>query len=386
MIALLRKLFIKGDLELAEERKKTGVLCSFVGIGLNILLAIGKYIAGLISGSIAIIADAANNLSDAGSSIVTLIGFKLASKKPDSDHPFGHGRAEYISGFIVSVSIILMGFEIGKSSFDKILHPKEMETSIIAIIILIASILVKLYMFMYNHSYGKKLEAPAMFATAADSRNDMIATGLVLVSLLIYKFTGVNLDGYFGLVVAVVILISGYNTAKDMISPLLGNPPTKEFVETVEEIVLSHTQVIGMHDLIVHDYGPNRVMLSLHAEVPGDGDIFELHDEIDVIEHELREKLQCHAVIHMDPIDNKSEAVKELKEVMIRIITSIDERITLHDFRIAAGPTHTNILFDIVLPFDMQAREKEILKDIFEKAQEENPTYITVVDVDYAYV
>lgn len=386
MIALLRKLFIKGDLELAEERKKTGVLCSFVGIGLNILLAIGKYIAGLISGSIAIIADAANNLSDAGSSIVTLIGFKLASKKPDSDHPFGHGRAEYISGFIVSVSIILMGFEIGKSSFGKILHPEEMETSIIAIIILIASILVKLYMFMYNHSYGKRLEAPAMLATAADSRNDMIATGLVLVSLLIYKFTGVNLDGYFGFVVAVVILISGYNTAKDMISPLLGNPPTKEFVDTVEEVVMSHEQIIGMHDLIVHDYGPNRVMLSLHAEVPGDGDIFELHDEIDVIEHELREKLQCHAVIHMDPIDNKSETVKQLREIMTQIVISIDERITLHDFRIVAGPTHTNILFDIVLPFDMQASEKEILKDIFEKAQEENPTYITVVDVDYAYV
>lgn len=383
MITIILKILSKKEYDEAKKRTLTGTVCSVMGIILNILLFGAKYIAGTLSGSIAITADAFNNLSDAGSSIVSLLGFKLADRKADYEHPFGHGRYEYISGFVVSILIILMGFEIGKSSFDKIIHPEEIDSSIIAIGILIASIVVKGYMCFYNMSLGKKIDAPAMKATAVDSRNDMFATGMVLLAVLISRFFNVNVDGYCGLIVAVMILYAGYSTAKDMISPLLGTPPTKEFVSQVEEIVLAHDNIIGIHDLIVHDYGPGRVMLSLHAEVPGDGDIFVLHDEIDVTEKELRDRLNCHAVIHMDPIDNKSEAVSNMRETVKSVISKIDERITFHDLRMVAGPTHTNIIFDIVLPFDLSDKENDIKKDIFMKINAIDNTYYSVIDVDY---
>lgn len=369
-----------------DERKIVGEVCSITGIGLNIVLFIIKTIAGILSGSVAIAADAINNLADAGSSIVSLLGFKLADKKPDPEHPFGHGRYEYISGFIVSILILLMGFEIGKSSIEKVIHPEDIDGSVVAIVILVISILVKLYMCSYNSSYGKKIDSPSMKATAVDSRNDMFATGMVLVSVLISKFSGLNVDGYCGLIVAAMILWAGYNTAKEMIDSLLGNPPKKEFVDEVEKIVMSHENILGIHDLIVHDYGPGRVMLSLHAEVPGDGDIFVLHDEIDLIERELTDCLNCHAVIHMDPIDNKSSAVSEMKAVVDEIVKKIDERITTHDFRIVAGPTHTNIIFDIVLPHDKSAEESAIKKEIAMKVNEVDSRYLTVINVDYAYV
>ena len=370
----------------ADERKIVGEVCSVTGIFLNIVLFAIKALAGWLSGSIAILADSINNLSDAGSSVVSLLGFKLAGKKPDEDHPFGHGRYEYISGFIVAVLIVLMGFEIGKSSVSKIIHPEEIEGGILTIVILVVSILVKLYMALYNRNYGKKIKSLSMAATAVDSRNDSIATTMVLVSVLISKFFGLNVDGYCGLIVAGMILFSGFNTAKDMIDPLLGNPPEKEFVDEVERIVLSHKNIIGIHDLIVHDYGPGRVMLSLHAEVPGDGDIFVLHDEIDVTEKELRDKLHCHAVIHMDPIDNSSKEVTKMKTTLDSIVKSIDERITTHDVRMVAGPTHTNIIFDIVLPYDMSSSETEIKKTIATKLNEFNRDYYAVIDVDYSYV
>ena len=275
MITLLSKIFVNGK---ENERQAYGTLCSVVGIMLNVMLFAGKYFAGIISHSIAITADAFNNLSDAGSSFITLIGFRFAGKKPDTEHPFGHGRFEYISGFIVSIAILMMGFELGKSSVSKIIHPVAVETGKLSIIILFISVCVKLYMALYNTRIGKKIDSTAMKATAMDSLSDMVATSVVLLSMLIMKFTCLSIDGISGLLVALFILYAGYNAAKDTLGPLLGQPPKKEFVHEIEDIVLSYEDVVGIHDLVVHDYGPGRCMISLHAEVPGDGDIYKLHD------------------------------------------------------------------------------------------------------------
>lgn len=300
MITLLSKIFIKSKYtEESKVRKAYGTLCSVVGILLNILLFAGKYFAGYISGSIAIMADAFNNLSDAGSSFITLVGFWFAGKKPDIDHPFGHGRFEYLSGLAVAVMIILMGFELVKDSLGKILHPEAVESGIIIIVILIVSIAVKIYMAIYNRQIGNRIESPAMKATAADSMSDVAATTTVLISVLINRFANLNLDGIFGLIVSLFILYAGYGVIKETISPLLGQPPEKEFVNEIHEIVMAHEDAKGIHDLVVHDYDSGRIMISLHTEVPGDGDIFKLHDMIDRIENELNEKLGCEAVIHM---------------------------------------------------------------------------------------
>ena len=273
-----------------------------MGICLNALLFAGKFLAGTLSGSIAVTADAFNNLSDAGSSFVTLVGFQLAGQKPDSQHPFGHGRMEYVSGLAVAVLILLMGVELGKSSIDKILRPEPVDSSPLVFAILCASILVKLYMFLYNRRLGKKLGSPAMEATAMDSLSDSAATAAVLLATVIGHFTDLLIDGWCGVLVAAFILWSGVGAVKDTLDPLLGTPPTHELVQRIRDLVMEHTTILGIHDLIVHDYGPGRVMISLHAEVPANEDVLALHDEIDNVEKELQEKLGCAAVIHMDPV------------------------------------------------------------------------------------
>lgn len=304
MITFLAKLWIKDyqKTDLPEVRQAYGVLCGGVGIGFNILLFLGKFLAGLLSNSIAITADAFNNLSDAGSSLITLVGFKMAGQKPDPGHPFGHGRIEYLTGLLVSLLIILMGFELTTSSFDKILHPEDTLCTPVVIGILAASIVVKFYMFLYNRRTGKKIDSAAMTATATDSFSDMLSTTVVLAATLIGHFTGLHIDGFCGLLVGLFILIAGLRSAGETISPLLGQPPQKEFVDKIEQIVLSHDEILGLHDLIVHDYGPGRTMISLHAEVPASGDLLHLHDTIDNIERELKKELHCDAVIHMDPV------------------------------------------------------------------------------------
>ncbi|MBP3501240.1 MAG: cation transporter, partial [Oscillospiraceae bacterium] len=301
MITLLSRWFIRDRDHVTDPavRRAYGQLCGLTGIGLNVLLFIGKFLAGTISGSIAITADAFNNLSDAGSSVITLLGFRLAGRKPDPEHPFGHGRIEYISGLIVSGLILLMGAELAKTSFDKILHPAAVDFSVIAMVILAVSILVKLYMSLYNRQIGKKINSAAMAATAADSISDAISTSAVLAAMLVAKFSGLMIDGYVGMIVAVLILISGVKAAKETIAPLLGQAPETEFVQQIERIVMSHPPICGIHDLVVHDYGPGRVMISLHAEVPAGGDMLELHDVIDNAEIALRRELNCEAVIHM---------------------------------------------------------------------------------------
>ena len=387
MVQLLARFFIKNyeQTESPSVRQSYGVLCGSVGIGFNILLFIGKFLAGLISNSIAITADAFNNLSDAGSSLITLIGFKMAGQKPDTEHPFGHGRIEYLTGLLVSLLILLMGVELIKSSVSKILHPEATECTPMVAGILIVSILVKLYMYLYNRSTGRKIDSAAMMATAADSLSDMLSTSVVLIATLIGKFTGLQIDGWCGLLVGIFILYAGFSAAKDTISPLLGQPPQKEFVEKIESIVQSYPQVLGIHDLIVHDYGPGRVMISLHAEVPASGDMLHLHDTIDNIERQLHRELHCDAVIHMDPVMNDDEETQELKKQVTCCLHELDKSLNLHDFRIVKGPTHTNIIFDILVPFKFQLNDAEISRFMEEKIHSISASYYAVINIDKDY-
>ncbi len=387
MIQLLSRLFIKDykETQLPRVRQAYGMLCGAVGIGFNILLFAGKFLAGIISNSIAITADAFNNLSDAGSSLITLVGFRMAGQKPDPSHPFGHGRIEYLTGLFVSLLILLMGAELVKTSFGKILHPEDTLCTPVVIGILAVSILVKFYMFLYNKQTGRRIDSAAMLATATDSLSDMLSTSVVLAATLIGYFTELHIDGWCGLLVGLFILYAGFRSAKETISPLLGQPPAKEFVEQIEAIVQSRPEVLGIHDLIVHDYGPGRVMISLHAEVPASGDLLHLHDTIDNIERELHEKLRCDAVIHMDPVMNDDAETKALKTRVTELLHSIDGSLNLHDFRVVKGPTHTNIIFDILVPFGLKMKDEEITGRMEEMIHGLDGKYYAVINVDKDY-
>ena len=386
MISLLANLFLKpaGKTE-AALRKGYGVLCGAVGIGLNLVLFLLKFLAGTLSGSIAITADAFNNLSDAGSSLVTLLGFQLAGQKPDSDHPFGHGRMEYLSGLVVSMLILLMGFELGKSSVEKIRTPAPVESGTLVIVILCASIAVKLYMCFYNRRLGRKLNSSAMLATAADSLSDSVATTAVLIATLVGQFTGLMIDGWIGILVSLFILWSGIKAAKDTIDPLLGTPPTHEFVEQIRDIVMASPGIVGIHDLIVHDYGPGRVMISLHAEVSAAEDMLSIHDEIDNVEKALQEQLGCHAVIHMDPIAVHDRLTEETRRRVLTLVHCIDDTISIHDFRMVPGPTHTNVIFDAVVPFGFRLSDSEVEEKIKAAVRALDGNYFAVVNVERSY-
>ena len=386
MITCLAKFWIRESDSEEKKRRVYGTLGAVVGIFLNICLFTGKYLAGFLSGSIAIMADAFNNLSDAGSSFISLIGFVFSGKKPDLDHPFGHGRIEYLAGLGVSFLILLMGVELAKNSVQKILHPVSVQISMLSIAVLSASILVKLYMAYYNHAIGKKIRSATMAATATDSLSDAAATTVVLLAMLFLAVTGINIDGYCGILVAVFILAAGIGAAKETVSPLLGQAPDPEFVKEIKELVMQHEEVLGIHDMAVHDYGPGRVMVSLHAEVSGDGNIYELHDLIDRIERELKEKLHCETVIHMDPIDVGNVKTVEMKEEMVKLVKAIDERLTIHDFRVVTGTTHHNMIFDVVIPADFKLSQEELKDIIQKKVWEKWPDYYVVIDVDTAYV
>ena len=388
MITFLASLFIKDSKNYKEPsvRQAYGGLSGAVGIGLNILLFFGKWLAGTISGSIAIIADAFNNLSDAGSSIITLIGFRLSGQEPDPEHPFGHGRMEYISGLLVSVAILVMGFELIGSSIGKLRSPEPIESSALVFGILIASILVKLYMFFYNHSLSKKIESAAMKATSVDSLSDTVATTLVLIATLISKYTGLLLDGWFGILVGLFILYTGGSTLKETIDLLLGQPPKQEFIDEVKEIVLGHSMVHGVHDLIVHDYGPGRVMISLHAEVDVNGDIQDIHEQIDHIEHELQEKLHCSATIHMDPIVTDDKEVLAMKAKVEEMVHFLDESFSMHDFRMVRGSTRTNLIFDVEVPRKTSYTDNEIVNWLKERIHElPGSKYFAVIQIDHEY-
>ena len=385
MISLLARLFIRQDGGEASARKAYGILCGAVGIGLNILLFTGKFFAGLLSGSIAITADAFNNLSDAGSSFVTLLGFHLAGRKPDADHPFGHGRFEYLSGLAVAVLILLMGLELLRVSFQKILNPAPVEASPLVAAILCISIAVKLYMAFYNRRLGRRLHSTAMEAAALDSLSDVLATLTVLAATAVGHFTSLRIDGWCGLLVALFIVWSGIRAIKDTVDPLLGTPPTREFVNQIRDLVLAHSEIIGAHDLIVHDYGPGRRMISLHAEVPASENVLTLHDEIDNIERELREVLGCEAVIHMDPVDTNDAVTEETRRRVADLARCIDDEISIHDFRMVSGPSHTNVIFDVVVPYHFRLTDKAVEEKIKTAVRTLDGNYFAVICVERSY-
>ena len=341
-----------------EVRRRCGMLSGLVGIALNLLLCAGKFLAGLLSGSIAITADAFNNLSDAGSSLITFFGCRLAGRKPDREHPFGYGRMETIAGFVVALLVILMGLELGKSSVEKILHPDVIQSGPVA----------------------------AMQVTATDSLSDVASTSAVLASVLVSRLTGWNIDGWCGVLVAAAVLWAGCGAAKDTISALLGGPPDPALVKRIEDIVLSYGEIHGIHDLVVHDYGLGRLLVSLHAEVPADENVLTLHDAIDRAELELADKLGCEAVIHMDPIDTNDDAVNEKRRQVENLIREIAPDVTIHDFRMVPGDTHTNLIFDAVVPPEFDRSADELRRDIEARVQDRWPECRCVIHMDRSYL
>lgn len=384
MIKLLAKIFIKDRTNYSDKdvRQKYGVICGALGIFLNILLFAGKFIFGTIAASVAMIADAFNNLSDAASSLVQILGFKLSSKKPDPEHPFGHGRLEYIAGLIISFLICYMGIELIKSSIEAIINHESQEFNIYSVIVMIAAIFVKFYMYIYNHSIAKKINSVAMEATAKDSLSDMISTVVVIAALIGGKFTDFPVDGIGGLIVGLFIIKTGLESIKDTIHPLLGSAPDKQFVADIEKELMSHKNIVGMHDLVVHDYGPGRLMISLHAEVPGDVDIFELHDGIDIAEVDISRKFNCHVVIHMDPVDTKNERLAVLKQTIIEVCKEINPNISCHDVRMVPGYTHTNLIFDIVKPFDCNLSDDVLKETVFMGINSIHKDVFSVITID----
>lgn len=387
MTEMLLRWFVKDyrQTENPRVRARYGILSGIVGIVLNLLLCAAKFVAGILTMSIAIIADAFNNLSDAGSSVVTLVGFRMSLKPADPEHPFGHGRIEYMAGFIVSAVILVVGLELVKSSVEKIISPTAITFTLFSVLVMVAAVLVKLFMFAFNRSLAKRIHSDAMRATAKDSLSDAVATTAVLAGIAVARFAGLNIDGYVGILVALFILWTGFGSARDMITLLLGKAPDPAFVHEIEEAVLAHREVIGVHDVVVHDYGAGRSMISLHAEVPADGNVLDMHDCIDLIEMELRRKFDCEAVIHMDPIETDNEAVGKMRRVVTDIVRGIDKDITLHDFRMVSGKSHTNLIFDLVVPYGCGLTEREIVRAIRNQVEGLDQRYFVVVKFDRPY-
>ena len=383
--ALTRRWLAGQDPSAPEVRQKCGTRAGVVGIVLNALLCMGKLAAGLLTGSVAIVADAFNNLSDAASSVITLVGFRLAAQAADEEHPFGHGRMEYLAGLVVSMAILLMGFELGKTSVEKLLHPEELSFSWLAVAILAAAVLVKLWMHRFNRTLGRAISSQAMEATAADSLSDAAATGVVLAATLIGHFFHLQIDGLAGLLVAAFILKTGWEAAKDTLDPLLGRPMDRSLSEDIDKLVVSHPNILGIHDLVYHDYGPGRAMMSFHAEVPADADLLEMHDIIDHIERELKEKHHIETVIHMDPIVN-DERTAALREQVAQLAREIDPVLSIHDLRITAGPRHTNVLFDVMVPYGFSLSDSQVVARLSEGVRGLSSKYFPVIQVDHSYV
>ena len=377
MTKLLLRMFAPGD-----DRSAIGRLSSIVGVVCNLLVAAAKLLVGILSGSVSITADAMNNFSDATSSIVTFVGFKLAEQPADDEHPFGHARYEYISALVVAAMILLIGYELGKSSILKIISPEPMAFSAVLVPVLLGSIAVKLWLSLFNRTLGKRIDSAALMATAADSRNDCIATLAVLVSALVEKFTSLCLDGYIGLAVSVFILISGIKLAKETISLLLGESASPELQALIVDYVKSQSKVLGYHDLCVHDYGPGRRFASLHVEMDCKEDPLVCHELIDDMERECLQNHGVHLVIHYDPVVTDDPEIKRMHGVVNDLLTRFDSRITTHDFRMVRGNEHTNLIFDVVLPRDLAKREGDIRKYLQEGLAGGDMTYYTVLTFD----
>ena len=383
----LVKKFIK-DYENTQDinvRASYGKLSGKIGILCNVFLFIGKFLAGTVSGSVSITADAVNNLSDAASSIISLIGFKMAEKPADEDHPYGHARYEYLSGLTVAVMIILIGFELFKTGFDKVLHPTAVDFSVISAVVLLISILIKLWMSLFNKSLGKKINSSALEATAADSRNDVISTAAVLSASVISHFLKINLDGYMGIAVAVFILYSGIGLVKDTLDPLLGKAPDPELVDYIQNKILSYDGVLGTHDLMIHDYGPGRKFASVHVEMAAEEDVLKSHDVIDNIERDFLANDSLNIIVHFDPIVTKDAIVNDLRSWLLEQVKSIDNRLSIHDLRVVPGTTHTNLIFDCVMPNSLNLSPSELKLKIRKLVNDKYPNYYCVITVDSSY-
>ncbi len=382
----LIRLFVK-DAENSDApavRYAYGKFAGITGIICNLLLFAFKVAVGALAHSVAIVADAFNNLSDAGSSVVTLVSFRLSGMPADEEHPFGHGRMEYLSAMAVAVLIVIAGFELATSAIDKILNPTASETDIITIIVLVAAIAVKLWLAIFNRRIGERIRSDALLAAGVDSRNDVLCTSLVLVSAVIGYFTDWMIDGYVGLAVALFVMWSGFTIIRDTLSPLLGQKPDETLVADITETVLSYDGVVGIHDLIVHDYGPGRIIVSLHAEVPATQDVLFSHDIVDRIENELMHRFNIVSCIHMDPVDTDDPETVRLKALAAELLHAIDERLTMHDFRVVAGHTHTNVLFDVTVPYDYPARDT-LAAQIDTALKQHDARLNAVVKIENAY-
>ena len=398
MTNLLIKLFIKdNDISNLETRGKYGVLSSATGIVVNILLSIVKLFIGIIANSISIISDALNNITDVGSSVVTMIGFKISQKKIDKDHPWGHGRMEYITAFIVDIIILMVGFELLKSSIDKIIHPELPAVNNVTIIILVIAVLTKLWLFLFYKKIAKTIDSNAIKGNAYDSISDSISTLVVLISAVVAKLCGISIDGYASLIVSVFILFTGYKAIKETVDLLLGMKPDPEFIRDIEEEAKKYDMISGIHDIMVHDYGPGRKIVSFHAEVPADGDICKVHDIIDQMEQDLFEKFNCITTIHMDPIvvDNKEindietseRLIIDKKELKIsKIVKGLNPEFSIHDFRMTDGGKRVNLIFDLVVPRDKEYDKEQIIKNIQQKIHEKDNKYYAVIKVETSYI
>ena len=388
MTKFLIKLFIKDkdNTKNQEVRGKYAMLSSITGIVVNILLSAFKLIIGIFANSISIVSDALNNVSDAGSSIVTMVGFKLSQKKVDADHPWGHGRMEYITGFFVDILILLVGFELLKSSVDKIIHPELPNINNITIILLVVAILVKLWLFVFYRKIAKTIDSAAIKGTAYDSISDSISTLAVLVSAFVAKFARISIDGYVSLLVSMFILFTGYKAIKEIIDLLLGQKPDPEFVKQIEEFAMKYETIEGIHDIMVHDYGPGRKIVSFHAEVPANSDICRAHDIIDQMEQDIFENFGCITTVHMDPIVVDDEEINQMRSFVEEVVKGINKEFSIHDFRMTDGGERVNLIFDLVITSDKNINVEEIISKVQEEIHKKNKKYYAVIKSEYSFV
>lgn len=389
MTDILVKAFIKDykNITNPEVRMKYGILGGCVGIALNIILCLMKFFVGSVTGSIAITADAVNNLSDAGSSAVTVFGFKMAGKPADREHPFGHGRIEYITAMIVSFIILFMGIELAIQSVNKIRSPKDVKFSLIGAIIIAVSILGKLWLALFNKKLGKRIDSPAMTAVVADSLSDIAATSVTLLALILSKFfPSLHIDGWLGILVACFVLKAGVDIFRDTLSSLIGKPPSKELVEELKNKILSYDHVSGIHDLIMHNYGPDSFFATVHVEIPSDIDVMVGHDIIDHIENDIKKEMGIELTIHYDPLAVNNERVTELREMTEKIVKNLNPELSIHDFRVVDGSTITNLIFDVVIPYGFSQTPNEIIRDISLKISEVNSSYFAVIKAEHSFV
>ena len=389
MTELLSRLFVKNHKDATSPAVRTayGTMVSITGIILNLILFTAKFVVGSIFGAISIVGDAVNNLSDAGTQIISLISFRIAAKPADREHPFGHARIEYVTSMIVSFLVMLVGFELFKSSIAQIFSPELPDSSPIAIIVLIGSMLCKLWLGLFNRTIGKRIDSSVMRATAADSLSDVFATGAVLVATVLPMiFTNMtwNPDAYMGVIVAVLIIVAGFRILNESKNAILGEAPSEEIVKQITDVVDKYEGALGIHDMVVHNYGPGRIIASLHIEVDGSVDVFETHDMIDTIEKELREECGIQATIHMDPIVTDDEQVNALRHKTAEAVKKVHPEMQIHDFRFVAGATHTNLIFDVVVPFEVKMSEADVKAAVAEKVKEIDETYCVVLNIDHA--